>query len=283
MPNIESLTKIIFLLSLIFFCNLSDLVAQDKKFVVYYTDKDPAESFKNYDTIVLDNKYHPPFRHLINGKRVILAYLSMGEVERQRSYFTDVEKENILIMENKDWPGSYYVDVRDKRWRKRVIEEIIPKILEKPFNGLFLDTLDNLAELERIDPKKYKGMTAAGVDMVKAIRLHFPNIKIMMNRGYELLPSLANIIDMELAESFYSDYNFDDKSYSLVSNEDYKAQLKILDDAKRRNRELEIYTLDYWYPQDKKIIKKIYKIQRDHGFIPYVSTIDLGKIISEPN
>jgi len=278
-----------FLISLVCLANIFSIFitgqswAKDKKFVVYYSNKEARNQLKNYDVIVLDSKNHPPFEKLVGNKKTILAYLSLGEVEEYRSYFLEVKNQNILLFENKHWPGSYYIDVRDSRWAKRIIEDVIVDIFKEPFDGLFLDTLDNVAHLERINPKKYAGMTKAGANLVKAIRLHYPDIKIMMNRGYELLPYLSGVIDMELAESFYSDYNFDKKTYQLVEKELYESQLKILNEAKKNDPNLEIYTLDYWYPEDKKMLKNIYQKQRQSGFIPYVSTIDLQKIIAEPN
>ena len=87
---------------------------------------------------------------------------------------------------------------------------------------------------------------------------------------------------MELGESVYADYDFETKKYGLVEPKLYKRQVKILKDAKEKNPKLEIYTLDYWNPDDEDGIKNIYSEQRKNGFSPYVATIDLKKIIKEP-
>ena len=52
--------------------------------------------------------------------------------------------------------------------------------------------------------------------------------------------------------------------------------------SKRRNSKLEIFTLDYWDPADPAGIARIYREQRDNGFEPYVSTVELDRIIPEP-
>jgi len=185
-------------------------------------------------------------------------------------------------MENADWPGSFYVDVRDPRWTKRVIEELIPAILHKGFTGIFLDTLDNPSELERIDKVKYEGMTDAAVRLVRTIRRHYPEIKIMLNRGYEILPDVGEAIDMELGESVYTDYNFETKRYSRVDTGLYQNQVKNLKDAADRFPGLDIYTLDYWDPSDYRGVAEIYAVQRKNGFLPYVSSIKLDRIVAEP-
>lgn len=255
---------------------------EPKRWVVYYSDEAEIGEFAPYSLVVLDSDKHPFLLPFFERGKTVLGYLSLGEVERYRSYFQEVRKEGILLQENKDWKGSYFVDVRDKRWAKRVIEELIPNILHQKFDGLFLDTLDNPEYLENLDPEMYRGMEQAAIDLVKAIRIHYPNIKIMMNRGYGLLPELADTIDMELGESVYADYDFRDGTYKIVNRGDYLKQVVILKRARKTNPHLEVYTLDYWYPNDKEKIKEIYAKERHNGFIPYVATIKLDKIIAEP-
>ena len=253
-----------------------------QSWAVYYTDKASISEFEPFDLLVLDSDYHPALNRLVNRNKILYGYISLGEVEHERFYFDAIKSEGILLDENKNWPGSYFVDVRDPKWPKRVIEEIIPHILQKPFDGLFFDTLDNFAYLESKDPVKYKGMLEACINLVKAIRRHYPDIKIMMNRAYEMLPKVSNIIDAQLGESVYSGYDFANKTHQQIAPTEYQWQVMQLQNAKRINPRLQIYTLDYWDMDDVAGIQKIYKIQRDNGFIPYVSTVELNKLFPEP-
>jgi uncharacterized protein (TIGR01370 family) len=250
--------------------------------MVYYGTELPSRAFSPYKLVVLDSANHALVAPLIDKEKTVLAYLSLGEVEQHRPWFTSVEAEGLLLSENKNWPGSFFVDLRDMRWASRVIEELIPAMLRRGFQGVFLDTLDNPADLERQDPKKYQGMTDAAVRLVLTIRRHYPEIKIMMNRGYELLPHVGQAIDMELGESVFSDYDFTDKSYGLVDSRLYQRQVSLLQDAAKKFPDLKIYTLDYWVSKDKKGIARIYQQQRKNGFIPLVSTIGLDEILPVP-
>ncbi|MFQ5849294.1 MAG: endo alpha-1,4 polygalactosaminidase [Candidatus Binatia bacterium] len=254
----------------------------DLRWLVYYTNKAPAEAFKGYSLLVFDSKFHPPLRPLSNRGKTLLGYLSLGEVEQYRDHFRDVKADGILLQENEHWKGSFYVDARDRRWTKRVIEQLIPDIIRKGFNGLFLDTLDNPAELEREQPKKYAGMTKAAARLVRTIRRHYPTIKIMMNRAYELLPLVEQHIDIVLGESVFSDYDFQKETYDLVPQKLYRRQVKLLQAARARQPKLQVLTLDYWDPADSKGITRIYREQRANGFVPYVATIELDRIIEEP-
>lgn len=273
--------SVIAVFNLLMLLSFGEISQGPDRWVVYYNDEAPVEAFNLYDPIVLDSDHHPYLDGFVQREKTILGYLSIGEVEKERSYFSEVEKEGILLDENKYWPGSYFVDLRDPRWAKRVLEELIPGILMQRFSGIFLDTLDNAGHLETMNPEKYGGMVDAAVNLIKAIRKHYPQIKIMMNRGYELLPSVADLIDMELGESVYADYDFDSKTYRKVDSDLYLKQVKILMEAKKASPKLTIYTLDYWKPEDAAGIKEIYQEQRRNGFIPYVSTIDLHTIIPE--
>lgn len=253
-----------------------------QNYLVYYAEKADFNILNKYDLLVFDSDKHPALRPLQDRGKVLLGYISLGEVEQHRRHYQEVKGQGILGQENKFWKGSYFVDQRDNRWAKRVLEDLIPRILQKGFNGIFLDTLDNPGHMERTDPVKNKGMTQAAVHLVKAIRHHFPKIKIMMNRGYELLPDVADIIDFEMAESLYSDYNFDTKIYQKTSKEDYDYQIQLLREIKKKHPKLQIVSLDYWNPDDIQGILNIYEVERENGFIPSVATVELDRIVPEP-
>jgi hypothetical protein len=53
-------------------------------------------------------------------------------------------------------------------------------------------------------------------------------------------------------------------------------------DAVRRGPRLRLFTLDYWDPEDSDGLAEIYRAQRCAGFIPYVATPDLTRIVPEP-
>lgn len=254
----------------------------NEKYVVYYSDKLPASAFADYNPLVLDSTYYPPLQGLQQSGKTILGYLSLGEVERRNPYFRILKQNNMLIKENRNWKGSFYIDMRNPLWEKMVIEVLIPDILKKGFNGIFFDTLDNPIELERSNPRKYAGMTDATIRLVKSIRAHYPAVKLMINRAYPILPDVAYDVDMVLGESVLGEYDFDSKEYVRVKPALYRQQVQWLQEVKRKNPNLKIYTLDYANPKNRKFISKIYDMQRVNGFIPYVTTVGLNRLTPEP-
>ncbi|KAB2857489.1 MAG: endo alpha-1,4 polygalactosaminidase, partial [Bauldia sp.] len=251
--------------------------AAEERWVVVYSEKPAVADFRDYGLVVLDSLHHPPIRPLLEQKKTVIGYISLGEVENYRDYYKAVEKEGILYEKNPNWPDSRFIDVRDPRWTKRVLEELVPRLLHKGFQGIFIDTLDNPPELERRDPAKFKGMAEAAANLVKAIRRHYPRMYIMLNRAYDILPAVDGQIDAVLGESVFTEIDFEKKSYRLADPKVYRQQVEWLQAAKGRRPKLKIYTLDYWPPTDAAGIARIYAEQRKNGFVPYVSVKDLDR------
>ena len=261
-----------------------NMFSPKEKFIVYYSDQKTPEALFPYDVIVLDSDYHPPLKKLLNKQKIILGYISLGELESERSFFKALQQAepDLVLHENINWPGSYFIDVRKQAWHTYIIQKYIPRIIKKGFTGIMLDTVDYPAELERQHPNRYQGMKEATMRLIKTIRKTYPDITIMMNRGYALLPEIAKDINMILGESSYTYYNFTTQSAEILAEETYQTYLDLLRKAQEANPELKIYTLDYWDKNDQEGIKHIYKTQRDNGFIPYVTTISLHEITPEP-
>jgi uncharacterized protein (TIGR01370 family) len=253
-----------------------------KNWVVYYGDELPPETFSPYDVVVFDSSAHPTLRPLQNRGKTLLGYLSIGEAEDYRDDFQTIKKMGVLLNENKDWPGHYYVDIRNPEWTKYLVEVKIPQILFQRFDGIMFDTLDSPLYLEELYPQKYAGMREAAVNLIKEIRMQYPQIKLMLNRGMDVMPEAAPQLDYFLLETTMADINFEKKTYKWFPESVYAEVAVEGKAAQEANPDLQVVTLDYWKPEDKDGLRKIYKTQRENGFIPYVATVDLMSVIEEP-
>lgn len=250
--------------------------------VTYYGDALPAETFLDYDLVLFDSVSHPPLRPLQNRNKMLLGYLSIGEAEKYRNDFNEIKKLGVLLQENKNWPGHYFVDIRNPKWAKYLIEKKIPEVLFQRFDGLMLDTLDSPLYLGEEFPQQYPGMKEAAINLLKEIRLQYPGIKLMLNRGFEVMPEAADQIDMLLLESTLTDTDSNPKKPKLVPENIYQELVEEAKAAQKAAPNLKIYALDYWQPEDKEGVRNIYATQRGNGFIPYVATIDLQRVVEEP-
>jgi polysaccharide biosynthesis protein PelA len=251
------------------------------RFVVYYGTADVAGLYQ-YDVAVLDSDVDQAILRKFSVDSLLLGYLSLGEVHQGRSYADKLTRQGLLLSRNPNWPEGQFVDVRDGRWRQLVIHDLVPAILERGFKGLFFDTLDSPAFLEQSDPVAYRGMTDAAAELVLAIRRAFPNLPIMVNRGYAVLPRIASEIDMVMGESVHSTYDAAKKSYVHVAPENVKWQLDRLNDARRICPSMLLFSLDYWSPGDSGGIARVYAEAETNGLVPYVATFDLSQVVTRP-
>jgi cysteinyl-tRNA synthetase len=81
------------------------------------------------------------------GRRLVLAYLSIGEAEDYRPYWNPAWKKSPprwLAAENPGWPGNYTVRYWDPAWQEIITGEggYLDRIIEQGFNGVYLDIID---------------------------------------------------------------------------------------------------------------------------------------------
>jgi uncharacterized protein (TIGR01370 family) len=253
-----------------------------KNFVIYYGADEDAKAFTAFDLVVLESSYTKIVKDLKKENKIVLAYLSIGEVNSSRSYFHYLKSKQLLLENNPNWPEAFLIDIRNPEWGSYIVETLIPSILGNGFDGIFIDTLDSPIEKERVNPEKFDGMKKAAIDIIEKARRAHPGMKIMLNRAYEIAPDVASSIDYILGESICNTYDFSKKKYLPVDDKLYMEQVKILNDIKGRNPLLQAMTLDYCDEKDQSRRQEIYKKEKKNGFIPYVTTIDLGRV-SKPD
>lgn len=254
-----------------------------KTWVVYYTNDIKYDAFYKYNVVVFDSDTYPNFKKR-NRSQVILGYLSTSEAETYRSYFQQIQGLGVLLSKSELWDEHYAIDIRNPVWREYFIHTLVPQVLAKGFDGIFLDTIDSAIDLEEQDPEKYAGMKLAAVQLIQELRQAYPNIKLLMNRGFPLLPDVAKNIDYVLAESARVEHNFTTGKNKYFPQPDYDSVVRLLKAAKKQNSHLQVLTLDYWYMNRNHAptIRKIYAEQRKNGFIPYVADPALMRLYPEP-
>lgn len=237
---------------------------------------------RQLDLLVLEPDHARPIAPLRGAATCVLGYLSLGEVEQGRDYAARLRQAGALRAANRDWPDARLVDLRHPAWRELVIGRLIPEILAKGYDGIFLDTVDSAEALALRDPVNNAGMVEAAVGLLAGIRQAFPDIAVLLNRGYAVLPAAASSIDLLLGEAMASRWNFADKRYELASEGDWQWQAQRLRAARAANPALRLLTLDYWNPADRKTVARLYAREREAGFHPYVATLALDRLLPEP-
>jgi polysaccharide biosynthesis protein PelA len=262
--------------------NQPRIEAHAQNWVVYYGSTLPSSHFERYDIIVFDRDKHPALPNLKAKGKTLLGYISVGEAEKYRADYEQVRATHALLEENPNWPDHFAVDVRNPAWTKYLVETVIPQVIKAGFDGIFVDTLDSVVELEAKYPQKYSGMTIAAAQVIRTIRLNYPDLKIMINRGFEVMPHIAHDVDYVLAEAVFANYDFKTKKPSLFPESVYQEYVDKMHALRKQVPHLRFMTLDYWDMEDTKGVREIYRRHRENGFMPYVSTIALDAVHVEP-
>jgi len=113
----------------------------------------------NYDLLIMDYFFNEneeftndevnQLREKANGgKRLVISYMSIGEAEDYRYYWQSSwkkEEPDWLYEENPDWEGNYKVKYWKKEWQDIIYgnnSAYLDKIIEKGFDGVYLDIID---------------------------------------------------------------------------------------------------------------------------------------------
>jgi len=166
------------------------------------------------------------------GRRIVLAYLSIGEAEDYRSYWNGEWADSPptwLGEENPDWPGNYAVRYWDPQWQDIILggnAAYLGAILDAGFDGIYLDRIDAFEVDDATMARAARMQTMA--EFVAAIarygRQRHPGFLVVGQNGEELLgnPIYADAIDAVGKEDLFFGLQGDG---SLNSKSELRASL----------------------------------------------------------
>lgn len=247
------------------------------QWVCFYGTHIDLDAIQNVPLLVLAADTPLPVKKFTEGKKKVLGYLSLGEVDPKKSYFNEIKDKSIFIESNETWK-TRIVDIRSAYWQNFILQKLIPELIERGFNGFFLDTADSVIAMEQIHPQKYKGMQVSLVKTIQEIHKLYPGFYIMVNRGIESAPAYAPFVSAILAESLMTELNPQTQHFEIRKPEQVNEYLALLKEVHEKYG-IELYSLDYWSPEDRTGIDSIYEAQIKRGYIPYVATSDLDVLV----
>ncbi len=120
----------------------------------------------NYDLVLIDPYYEdetlrPEDISALKtkaggGRRLVIAYMSIGEAEDYRPYWQEEWKDNPpswLGRENPNWEGNYIVHYWDRDWQNIIFgsnNSSLGTILSQGFDGVYLDIIDAFDYYEQL-------------------------------------------------------------------------------------------------------------------------------------
>jgi len=247
------------------------------QWICYYGSEISAAFLKKTQLIIADPDIIFPEIFPSEALPLFVGYVSVGEAEKYRWYWPLIKDKPWVLEENPNWSGNHWVDVRSEEWQELILDHMIPRLLNRGYQGVFLDTLDTGEYLEGKDPEKWKGSQKALVKLVKNIRRRYPQMIIIPNNGLSLLPSIERHVDGVVIEDLYTRYNFETKTCDRTPPSVTEDKETILDYFMRRMNK-PVFVIHYAQERDQALADDAIRRSREKGYRSYTTTVDLKSI-----
>jgi hypothetical protein len=238
----------------------------------YYGASVPSELVDHFDRVVVEAD--PPKAFPAHTRAQLFAYVSVGEVHPSRPWRHEVPA-SLVLGSNRTW-GTDVVDTRSEEWLRFLLDHIVDPLYRVGFRGVFLDTMDSYERFATSASDRSRH--ARGIaNIVLAIRQRYPDMKVLMNRGFDVLPLLASPPDGLVVESLFRTADGTAGTYREVPVAERQELLRILTNVRER-WPIPITVIDYVSANDKKLRREVANQILRSGFDPYVATPALDSI-----
>ena len=127
------------------------------------------------------------------GRRIVLAYFSIGEAERYRYYWKpeySIARPAWLVGANNNWPGNYRVRYWMDEWIEIIVRgqgSYLNRILDAGFDGVYLDGLGKYAGLTAERPDAGQAMMTLVKEIADTARKRNSDCIVVAQNAEELL------------------------------------------------------------------------------------------------
>jgi len=212
------------------------------------------------------------------SRRLIIAYLSIGESENNRYYWRPewhVKRPAWMKGESKEWKGNYPVEYWNPTWQQIIYgnpQSYVDRIVAAGFDGFYIDRADSYYVFG--DTKLARDrMADFFVKLVNYIRSKQPGAGVMVQNAEELLerPAFMASIDAIAKEDLLYGINGEGLANDSA---DVTASLHYLKLAQKSGRPVLVVE----YLSDRKVADDARRKLAAHGFISYFAPRDLGRL-----
>lgn len=248
-------------------------------YAIYYGRLPVYRNLDRYDWVIVSDRFVPEH----SSRTRYFAYLTVGEIDKGGTIARRLERtmgtrgfRALLLKTNPHW-NSWIADIRNPVFRRILLDQV-DRDRKKGFRGIFLDTLDSPLEYEEEHPSRGKGLRTALVSFVRELHRHYPQTPVIVNRGFPILPRIADSISGVLFEDFCSMYDDDRHLYVPVPEKDRQRELDFIHAALKLNPGLTVLALDYGDSKDQNLQHHCDRMAKRARFIPFFSNRNLDAV-----
>ena len=259
--------RALWLFAVLTFAAMSAHAVQTLAPAFYYGSSSFPQELRNFNTwIVEPTQFNDP-ELVAQHQGKLFAYVSLGEVDADRPYLSKLPPA-WLLGKNPTWK-SRVIDQAAADWPRFFVDEIIAPLRQQGYRNFFLDTLDSyhlIATTPEARKKQEQGMVTA----IRLLKSRFPDARLIVNRGFEILPQIKDQVVAVAAESLFQSWNNTTNRYVTVSEADRSWLMSQLNQV-RDEYKLPVIVIDYAPPEKRSQAREIATKIRAKGFIPWVS------------
>jgi hypothetical protein len=235
----------------------------------FYGKPVPVSELRRFDWVVVEpgNVAAQQLAALQRAGVQVFAYLSLGEAAPG-----SVDSRSALGR-NAGW-GTVIVDPSAEAWREHVLERA-EALWQQGYQGLFLDTLDSYRQVLR--GAEAQRVAAALGALIGAIHDRHPAVKLLFNRGFEILDDVGRLASGVAAESLLYGWDPAAKRYVEVPQADRDWLAGRLREV-RDQLGVPIVVVDYLPPTQRKLAREAARRIEEMGFVPWISTPALDAV-----
>ncbi|MGE0769169.1 MAG: MJ1477/TM1410 family putative glycoside hydrolase [Hyphomicrobiaceae bacterium] len=226
------------------------------------------------------------------SRRLVLAYLSIGEAESYRFYWRkqwERQPPGWLLGENPDWDQNYAVRFWDRDWQALLYgnpDAYLDQILAQGFDGIYLDKCDVTEDLRTRERKAASERTDLDADMVDLVRrlaaygrARRPGFLVVMQNAEPLLErvELRREIDAVAKEELFYGLEAAEKPNDRDEIEWARERLDLM-----RKDGKPVFVVEYLGNAAK--IAKAAEAARDYGYVLYTAdkSRELDRLRDDP-
>ncbi|MBL4637110.1 MAG: endo alpha-1,4 polygalactosaminidase [Kofleriaceae bacterium] len=232
------------------------------------------------------------------SRRIVLAYLSIGEAEDYRYYWKKAwktEKPDFLADANEDWAGNFKVRYWLDSWQKIIIgkgsrnNSYLDRIVEAGFDGVYLDIVDAY-EFFGPDGEQPEQKNAAQLMCQLLARIGHRARVHHKRPGFLLVPQNGATIIDELSDTSADAYldivdGIGAEDSFFFGRADHNNPLRPQKETIRalsrfRQHKLPVFAVDYL--TRPKLARKFVRLALDKKFLPYVGHRELDRLVEQP-
>jgi uncharacterized protein (TIGR01370 family) len=226
-----------------------------------------------YDLVVVDGV--DSTQPLIDGLKtrgvMVLGYLSVGTIERNRPWSLAMRPYRLERRKNFD---EWYADVTSPGFRELVRAEVAPGILDRGFDGLFLDNTDMVSS-----HREQRGGMNELVHSLAGL-VHSRRRMLFTQNGEDVIDDTLDLYDGWNREDVSSTYSFKARRYVHQTRGATRAAQRAL----RRIAATGIFVTatDYVPANDRSATRQAVRNACDAGAVPFASSIELDRVPLPP-